>query len=85
MRVRPLTVQGIESEDGAEMGTSRDEGSEVERRIEESHEQEMRFLRGWRRRAEQRARSVGDTQPPERGWFHMPERKSRDDAARRTR
>jgi hypothetical protein len=53
----------------------------LERRIEESHEQEMRFLRRWRKRAEGQARTVGEATPPrQRGWFHMPERKSPDDA-----
>jgi hypothetical protein len=61
------------------MGRSKDGVSEAARRIEESHEQEMRFLRGWRKRAEKRARSVGESQPPQGGWFHMPERRSPDD------
>jgi hypothetical protein len=63
------------------MGRSKDWVNDAERRIEESHEQEMRFLRGWRKRAEKRARVVGGTQPPQRGWFHMPERQSPDDDA----
>jgi hypothetical protein len=46
------------------MGRSKDGVSEAAHRIEESHEQEMRFLRGWRKRAEKRARSVDESRPP---------------------
>jgi hypothetical protein len=64
------------------MGKSEDWVEDAERRIKESHEQEMRFLRRWRKRAEGRARSVSEAAPPlQRGWFHMPERRPPDDAS----